>query len=86
MTTLVGLIAGVLTVWCGGIVRGYMLLRGRAGHAKLFVSPAAKIDQLATLRAERPGRIVIPFRKLAAGRALHESRIAKTPSEWNGGR
>ncbi len=58
----------------GGLVRINVRLGGRPGHAKLFVGPAAKIDQPAAFGTERTRRIVIPFGGLAAGGTFHRGK------------
>ncbi len=81
-----GLLADVLFVWCwGGRVASDVFLRGSSGHAKLLVGPAAKIDQLAAFRAERPGGVVIPFSWLAASRAFHKWQDSEDAGrmEWS---
>jgi len=44
-----------------GFLRNLSRVHTWTGHAILFVSPTAKVDQLATLRTKRTPRIVPPF-------------------------
>ena len=46
-----------------------------AGHAVLFVGPAAKIYQLAAFGTERAMWVVFPLDGLTAGRTLHKAKL-----------
>jgi len=44
------------------------------GHAVFFVSPAAKVYQLAAFGAERAVRVVLPLDEAITGRTLHKAK------------
>jgi hypothetical protein len=59
-----------------GLLGNFTGINALAGHAILFVSPATKIDQLATLRTKRTPRIVLPFDWFVTRRTLgHNGKL-----------
>ena len=54
--------------------------RRLALDAIILVGPLAEVDQLTTLRTERPGRVIFPHRRPAAGWAFNLfSHLSKGP-------
>jgi hypothetical protein len=65
---------------CFGLRGALIILRERLlfdGNAVFFVSPLAKINELASFGAERAVRIILPLGGLATGWTLHRNEINK---------
>jgi hypothetical protein len=58
------------------------LRRRFGGHAIFFVSPAAKVYQLAAFGTERAVRIILPFGGFATVRTIHNEKLEIKNAKW----
>jgi hypothetical protein len=60
------------------VLFGRFRINSLAGHAVLFVGPAAEIDQFTPLGTEGTVRIVLPFNRLPARRTFrHKAKVRR---------
>jgi hypothetical protein len=56
--------------------------RGFGGHAIFFISPAAKVYQLAAFGTERAVRIVLPLGGFTTVRTSHNEKLKIKNAKW----